>query len=369
MDDISSARLSGDRLALAHPASDPFAAAIRSTRMAMLITDPAEEDNPIIFANRAFGKLTGYEPDEVIGQNCRFLQGPETDREVVASVRSAIESQRDILVDVLNYRKDGEPFWNALYVSPVFDEDGKVIYFFSSQIDITGRKEEELRLRDTKAWLEREVSLRTADLEAALANQTILLHEVDHRVKNNLQLISSLILLHIRRISDPDTQASLRGMLNRVTALSTIHKRLYGDRVDRFDLSAFTEDLSRDLLAATGREDIGFRFRLAPALLPAAKAAPIALIVNEILTNALKHAFPDRPGTIEVAVESDDGETFRLSIADDGVGRPVNGHAKGGGFGSQIVDLLKHQIGADVRLESGAGGTRIMMTFTGGDPA
>lgn len=365
MEDRSSARLAGDRLAKAHPASDPFAAAIRSTRMSMIITDPRQDDNPIIFANSAFGKLTGYDPESVIGRNCRFLQGPNTDRAVITRLGKAVGANRDINVDVLNYTRDGQPFWNALYVSPVFDDAGDVIYFFSSQLDITERKERELRLSDTRDVLEEEVARRTSELAAALERQTVLLHEVDHRVKNNLQLISSLILLHIRRIPDLETQASLRGMLNRITALSTIHKRLYGESVDRFDLSAFIRDLSDDLLGVTGREEVSFELDLVPALLPATKAAPVALMVNEILTNALKHAFPDRSGTVRVTVRTD-GDRFNLAIEDDGVGHKTNGSAGGGGFGSHIVDLLKRQIGAEVHTQHAPGGTRVTVSFATG---
>ncbi len=86
--------------------SDPFAAAIRATRMPMIITDPRRADNPIIFANEAFQNLTGYSRDEVIGCNCRFLQGPETNRRAVELIRDAIARAEAIQVDILNYRKD-----------------------------------------------------------------------------------------------------------------------------------------------------------------------------------------------------------------------------------------------------------------------
>ncbi|HCL4234114.1 TPA: PAS domain-containing protein, partial [Pseudomonas aeruginosa] len=84
-----------------------FFAAVETTRMPMLITDPNQPDNPIIFANHAFLEMTGYDPDEIVGTNCRFLQGPETNREMVAQVRTAIEERRDISVEIINYRKDG----------------------------------------------------------------------------------------------------------------------------------------------------------------------------------------------------------------------------------------------------------------------
>ncbi len=116
---------------------DPFAAAVRATRMPMIITDPAQHDNPIVFVNDAFLKLTGYTRMEVVGRNCRFLQGPDTEAPAVDRLRAAIRREEDIRVDLLNYRKDGSTFQNALYVGPVRAEAGRVVYFFASQLDVS----------------------------------------------------------------------------------------------------------------------------------------------------------------------------------------------------------------------------------------
>jgi PAS domain S-box-containing protein len=121
-----------------HP-GDPYAAAVRATRMPMIVTDPRQFDNPIVFANDSFLKLTGYTRLEVTGRNCRFLQGPGTDAEAVDRLRDAIRREVDIQVDLLNYRKDGSTFHNALYVGPVRDAAGRVVYFFASQLDVSER--------------------------------------------------------------------------------------------------------------------------------------------------------------------------------------------------------------------------------------
>ncbi|RUZ16271.1 PAS domain-containing protein, partial [Mesorhizobium sp. M7A.F.Ca.CA.001.09.1.1] len=91
-----------DDLHVEHGKGDPFAAAIRATRMSMIITDPRQQDNPIVFANDAFLRLTGYERHEVLGRNCRFLQGPKTDKAAVEQIRAAIEDETDVSVDILN---------------------------------------------------------------------------------------------------------------------------------------------------------------------------------------------------------------------------------------------------------------------------
>ena len=124
-----------------------FAAAIFATRMPMVISDPNQEDNPIIFANRAFLTMTGYTSEEVIGSNCRFLQGPETDRQTLVDIRLAIAERREIATEVLNYRKDGYSFWNALFISPVFGDGGDLVCFVASQLDVSRRREAEDALR------------------------------------------------------------------------------------------------------------------------------------------------------------------------------------------------------------------------------
>ena len=116
----------------------------------MIVTDPSQKDNPIVFCNDAFTFMTGYSEDEIVGSNCRFLQGPETDRTVISEVRDAIANRREVSVEVLNYRKNGSTFWNALFVSPVFDADGEVKYFFGSQLDISRRREAEEALHEAQ---------------------------------------------------------------------------------------------------------------------------------------------------------------------------------------------------------------------------
>jgi PAS domain S-box-containing protein len=135
-----SARISAE-LAGLDDGTDPFTAAVRATRMPMIITNPREADNPIVFANDAFGRLTGYAREEVLGRNCRFLQGPESDPATVGRIRAAIEAREPIELDIRNYAKDGRPFWNRLLIAPVRDTDGDVAYFFASHYDVTLERE------------------------------------------------------------------------------------------------------------------------------------------------------------------------------------------------------------------------------------
>jgi PAS domain S-box-containing protein len=144
--------------------NDPFAAAVRATRMPMLVTDPSQADNPIVFLNDAFTKLTGYTREEVLGQNCRFLQGPGTNLEDIARVRNAIARREAIEIDLLNYRKDGTTFWNRLLISPVFNEEGDLSYFFASQFDVSPERNRVNELQMSHSELESEIERRMLDL-------------------------------------------------------------------------------------------------------------------------------------------------------------------------------------------------------------
>ena len=131
---------------------DVLFSAVEKTRMPMILTDPNQPDEPIIFANRAFQDLTGYSSEELVGRNCRFLQGPGTDRTQVAEIRAAIAENRDIAFPITNYRRDGTPFINDLYISCVYDETGRLLYRFGSQLDITPawRTNEDLKRSESR---------------------------------------------------------------------------------------------------------------------------------------------------------------------------------------------------------------------------
>jgi PAS domain S-box-containing protein len=111
-------------------------ASIEQSPIATVITDPRLPDNPIVAANAAFARLTLYAPSEVIGRNCRFLAGPGTDPAGSAVLRSGIEKALPAITEIVNYRKDGSPFWNAVMIAPVFDVEGKLAYFLGSQVDV-----------------------------------------------------------------------------------------------------------------------------------------------------------------------------------------------------------------------------------------
>ncbi|QAY76697.1 LuxR C-terminal-related transcriptional regulator [Sphingosinicella sp. BN140058] len=112
-------------------------ASIRLSPIAAIVTDPRLPDNPIRAVNSAFETLTGYSQDELIGRNCRILAGPGTEEAPLQAMRDAIRDAKPVMTELLNYRRDGTAFRNAVMVAPLFDDEGRLAYFIGSQMDVT----------------------------------------------------------------------------------------------------------------------------------------------------------------------------------------------------------------------------------------
>ncbi len=141
----------------------------------IVISDPTLPDNPVIYANEGFERLTGYTRLEILGKNCRFLQGDDTDPAAVEEIRAALKSGRACKVDILNYRKDGSRFWNRLSLTPLRDANGKIVNFVGVQFDITELKETRTRLELANAKLQKFHTELSAELEQAKRAQEAIL--------------------------------------------------------------------------------------------------------------------------------------------------------------------------------------------------
>ncbi|MGI2034219.1 PAS domain-containing protein [Rhizobium panacihumi] len=359
------ARTAGDRLVAGHVSEDPFAAAFKATRMPMIVTDPSQPDNPIIFCNEAFRKLTGYSDEEIIGRNCRFLQGAETDRETIAKIRDSIAAGQDVAVDILNYRKDGNTFWNAVFISPVRDEANKIIYFFASQLDFTTVKSREADLAAARHQAEAEVAKHTANLRTALDARTLLVHEVDHRVKNNLLTMASIVKMQARITKDDRQRYTLMSVLNRIEALSTVQRKLFTlDDVSKFDMSEFTRELVTDLVDATGRKDIRLSLDLSPLLVPAVKATPLSLIVNELVGDAVRRGLSDGGGDIHVVVRRLNGH-FLIRVED--TSEPVEPDSESAQLGKMLLEASALQLDAEIARKQDGRKTVVDVVLLVGD--
>lgn len=280
--------------------------AIERTRMPMVVTDPQQPDNPIVFANRAFLNDTGYPADEVIGHNCRFLQGPDTDPETVNRVREAIAAKKEITVEMLNYRRDGTTFWNQLFITPITEDTGKLIYFFASQLDIS----EERRARDLST------------------RENILLREIDHRAKNALAMVQGIVRLS--RADDPrDYSRSVQG---RVDALAQAHAILS-------DHEWRDVPLGRIVTAATAPFGAARTSSDGPALdIAIAQVQPLVLLFHELLTNAVQHGgLSAEAGTVALKWRTE-GDNVIIELSETG-GPPPPDDRKSG-YGMKMVDAF-----------------------------
>jgi len=292
--------------------------AVERTRMPMVVTDPRLADNPIVLANRAFLDSTGYPAEEVIGYNCRFLQGPETNPASIAKIRSAVQSEQVLTIELLNYRKNGSQFWNQLHINPIHDDQGKLQYYFASQLDITEQR-------------------RIEDMEVA---ERLLLKEIEHRARNALALVQGIVRLS-RADSIEEFSARVQG---RVDALAKAHTILSEARWRAVPL----DRLIRAEIAAIG----GQRVKLnGPEIAIAAdRVQPLALVLHEMIANAARHgALSAASGTVSIHWRTEE-DTMVIELNESGGPAPANDRAPG--FGTMIVDaIMRRQLQGSAKFD------------------
>ena len=204
-------------------------------------------------------------------------------------------------------------------------------------------------------------------LAAAVAAQEVLFKEVHHRVKNNLQIISSLLNMQAELVPEPSLKAVLQESRRRVECMAMIHERLYSDKdIEHLDFRQYVDALARELFSAYGIPShlVRLRLDLDPVSLELNQAIPCGLILNELLANCLKYAFPnERAGEILVTLRCDSDDRVTLSVADNGIGlAPDIDWRKSSTLGLRIVNILARQLGGTVQHEA-RGGADFSLTF------
>ena len=226
-----------------------------------------------------------------------------------------------------------------------------------SQLQLQLRRERETALRELKESRDR--------LEQLATQQALLLQEVNHRVANSLQLITALIDLQGRKVADPDAREALQRARERVEAVSLVHRRLYtGNDVEFVAMDQYLEGLIDELRRAVATEERQGRLTLAaePIQVETDRAVSLGLIVNELVTNALKYAYPGRGGDIRVGFGREAG-AIQLVVEDDGVGYSEGATPKGSGLGSTIVKAMARTVQATVKVDSDGTGTRVVVSL------
>jgi two-component sensor histidine kinase len=223
------------------------------------------------------------------------------------------------------------------------------------------------RLQREKEQAEREVRESRDRLELLAAQQAVLLKEMNHRVANSLQLISSLIELQARKVGDETARALLRQAAERVEAVTLVHRRLYTSQdVETVDMASYLAGLVEELSRAThGSDGAGtIQFSCVPVRLETDRAVALGLVVNELVTNALKYAYAEGVGPVRVTLDHGDGDgMLRLIVEDDGVGFADDAPARGSGLGSLIVNSMAQTLRAKVQRDAGHCGTRFVVTM------
>ena len=228
---------------------------------------------------------------------------------------------------------------------------------------------EQARIRREKETTERELVESRDRLAALLEQKTALLHEVGHRVSNSLQLISSLISIQAQRIGDPHTRDALLQARERVQAVMLVHRRLYtSEEVGSIELDRYLVAMAEELRSGVSAAEQGHRITVeaAPMRIATDKAVSVGVIVNELVANALKYAFPDgKRGTIRIMLDKRDDRVV-LAIEDDGVGYDEAAAPKGTGMGTLITGAMAKTLRGSVERQPCETGSRSVLSFPAG---
>ena len=350
-----------------------FEAAVVKTRMAMALADPNLPDCPLVYINPAFTDLTGYGPAEAVGRNCRFLQGPQTDRETVRRLREAVVNRESISEEIYNYRRDGSGFWNALCISPVFDEDGKLIYIFGSQVDISARKE------TTRRQAQRIESMGA--LAAGVAHEFNNLMTV---VLGSLERTAARVADEAQKRNLERAELSARRAGQLASELLTLAQRRAGD-----ERTVDLNDLVRDAVSTLGQalpQGMEVRVDLTPTpLLVRLDPGQLELVLHNLIRNAAD-AMP-RGGQVGVATRAltapeavvalNGREAVELAVTDTGQGMTpevaqratelfftTKGAGKGTGLGLFLALEFVDKSGGRLTIDSQAGqGTKVRLVL------
>ncbi|MFZ2069000.1 MAG: HWE histidine kinase domain-containing protein [Xanthobacteraceae bacterium] len=304
----------------------PFVVAAETTRMPMVFTDAKEPNHPIIFANDAFLALSGYDRKEVLGHSFNFMMARGAVPKALAQIETAFEGSIDHSSEIRYRRKDGSMFWAAIFISPVRDENGNVVQHFASFVDLTRQKREQ-------------------------AQSTMMIDELNHRVKNTLATVQSIVWQSLRRGSDPKVIGE--SIETRLFALSRSHDLLTRENWQGAGLLDLVNEAMAPFGVADGRTErfviTGKNIRLPPNVTLA-----LGIALHELATNAVKYgAFSNEAGSILLAwtVElNPEGDRLILRWQEKD-GPPVTPPTRKG-FGSRVIERgLPHELQGTVNLD------------------
>ena len=345
--------MKSDRILPSWDDAELFRALVDSSPDATILAD---EEGTIVLANRQAEHVFGFACSELLGQKVEMLlparfraTHPQHRHEYLGNPHARPMGSG---LELWARRKDGTEFAADISLSPVV---------------CRGRTAIAVAVRDV-------TDHRAADerVKASLKEKESLLKEIHHRVKNNLQVTSSLLKLQSSYIHDSTARQMFLESQNRIRSMALVHEKLYGSGdLSRIDLADYSTDLAWLLFRtfSVDRSRISLAVEAQPVFLGIESAVPCGLILNELLSNCLKHAFPgDRHGQILVGISSDRLDRVTLRVRDDGVGLPSDLDVKGAEtLGLQLVTTLAEQLQGRLEVDR-TGGTEVRLSFAEASP-
>lgn len=317
---------------------------VETIREGFLVLDP---DLTIRFANRTFYDTFAVAPEDAVGRKLYEIGNGEWD---IPQLRIALETIAS-----------GERPFEGFEVDQVLPSIGRrVMCLNARKVHRPGNKIPQILLA-----IEDLTERMRLEREHTIAQVGMLLQELTHRVKNSLQIIAAMVRIESRSHKSGEGKAALERVSHRIDALGQLYSKLSkSDTIEAVDAATYLDELCRDLISSLNKEDgtsIVLKMDIESELLPTDRAIPIGLIVNELVTNAVKYAFPgETGGTVLVTLKRLPGE-LRLTVADDG--RGLDSRRADSGLGGRLVDGFAQQLGGQIERESHSQGTIVRLVL------
>ena len=300
----------------------------------------------IEYVNPYFTRHTGYTFEEVQGKNPNILKSGQTKLAVYEGLWETLSRGETWHGEFLNLKKSGELFWESASIGPITDSYGKITHFIAIKQDITEQKKMDKELKDS------------------LEEKNVMIKEIHHRVKNNLQVISSLLNMQIEQYKNPEVIEALNSSRSRVKSMALVHENLYkSSNIGKTSMKEYIHMLAANIYTSFGitNDIINFRLETNAIEFGLDTIIPLGLILNEAISNSLKHAFPDNmKGEIYIELKKQPGEgddkQFELRVKDNGVGLPGGFDAgKTNSLGMVLLTSLAQQLDGNAVFRNGNG--------------
>jgi PAS domain S-box-containing protein len=343
---ITEAKIAEENLRKSHRSLNEFKKAL-DTSSIVAITD---KDGTITYVNDHFCRISGYSRKELIGNSHKLINSGYHDSDFFADMWNTISAGNVWHGIIKNRSKNGSTFWVDTHIVPFLDEEGKPVQYIAIRTDVTN-------LKKTQNQLQKSIEEKEG-----------ILTEVHHRVKNNMNIVISLLEMQARRIDDPATRIALQESRNRMTAMALVHEKLYNTKeFYNIDFKTYSNKLLYKIISAYNsneQKQVSFNIVSEDVTFPLDISMPLGLIINELISNSLKYSFEKTTeGCIEVSLRKESGDWWIFSFEDNGPGFPRElkiSEIKS--MGMKLIVSLARQIGGKITLPA-AGSSRFVIEF------